>query len=311
MDSLGEMTALVRVVDSGGFSAAARHLRLSPSALSRQVQRLEDRLGVRLLQRTTRHVALTEEGRAYYERARRILADIEETEQAVARASGTPSGTLRVNTSVALGRHQIVPLLPDFLVRYPQVRVEFTFTDAIVDLVEEGADVAIRIARLADSRLIARKLADNRRIVCAAPSYIERHGAPKTPSDLARHNCFTFSQSPSFNIWEFEGPQGIERVEINGNVEANITETLYPLVLAGVGIVRFTEFVVGPDVQKGRLVPLLADYKLPDNPPIWAVYPHRRHLSPKVRAFVDFLAEKFSPDPPWRCAIAKPARVKA
>jgi DNA-binding transcriptional LysR family regulator len=301
MNNLGEMTALVRVIEAGGFSAASRRMRVSVSALSRQVMQLEDRLGARLLQRTTRRIALTEEGRAYYERARRILADIAETELAVQSAHAAPSGTLRINMSSAFGRSQVVPLLPEFLQRYPEVRVELTFTDTIVDLVEDGADVAIRIANLADSRLIARRLADNRRLICAAPSYIARAGEPRTPGELARHNCLVSTAAPQLNVWEFEATGGAERIEVNGNVGGNVSDTLYQLCLAGVGIMRLPEFLVGPDIKAGRLVPLLTRQRQPESPPIWAVYPERRHLSPKVRVFVDFVAAKFIPTPPWQC----------
>ncbi len=301
MNNLGAMTALVQVIEAGGFSAAARRMRVSVSVLSRQVMQLEDRLGARLLQRTTRRIALTEEGRAYFERARRILADIAETELAVQSAHAAPSGTLRINMSIAFGRSQVVPLLPEFLERYPDVGVELTFTDAIVDLIEDGADVAIRIANLSDSRLVARRLADNRRLICAAPSYIARFGEPRTPGELAQHNCLVSTVAPQLNAWEFETEGGIERIAVNGNVGGNVSETLYQLCLAGVGIMRLAEFLVGPDVKAGRLVPLLTRYRQPTSPPIWAVYPERRHLSPKVRVFVDFLVAKFAPTPPWQC----------
>ncbi|HJS32549.1 MAG TPA: LysR family transcriptional regulator [Alphaproteobacteria bacterium] len=300
-DNLGEMGVFVQVVDGGSFSAAARALRVTPSAVSKQIARLEGRLGVRLLQRSTRQIAVTEEGRAYYQNAARILADVAETEQALASAKGEPVGTLRISTSIAFGRRQIAPILPEFMTRYPKLRIDLSCSDAIVDLVEENIDVAIRIAHLTDSSLVARKLADNRRIVCAAPDYIARRGKPERPEDLKQHNCLTLSYASSLNIWEFEEPDGLKRIEVSGNIESDVTEMVYDLGIAGMGILRSSEFVVGADIRAGRLVPLLTEYRQPESPPMWAVYPHRRHLSARVRAFVDFLVEKFTPEPPWRC----------
>ena len=300
-DNLGEMGVFVQVVDAGSFSAAARALRVTPSAISKQIARLEGRLGVRLLQRSTRQIAVTEEGRAYFQNAARILADVAETERALASAKGEPVGTLRVNTSIAFGRRQIAPILPEFMARYPKLRIDLSCSDAIIDLVEENVDVAIRIAHLTDSSLVARKLADNRRIVCAAPDYIARRGKPERPDDLKQHNCLTLSYASSLNVWEFEERDGLKRIEVSGNIESNVTEMIYDLGLAGMGILRSSEFVVGADIRAGRLVPLLTEYQQPESPPMWAVYPHRRHLSARVRALVDFLVEKFTPVPPWRC----------
>jgi len=300
IDRSGDMGVFVAAIEAGGFSAAARRLGLTPSAVSKHVARLEERLGARLVNRTTRRISLTAEGEAYLRRAQRILADIDEAEQAVSQARGTPQGELRINTGIAFGQHQLVPMLPDFLDRYPQVRVKLSFNDRVVDLVEEGDDVGIRIAHLEDSRLVARRLAPNRRIICAAPSYIERHGRPETPADLARHSCLVPNFSSTLSSWEFEGPEGPATLDIKGAVESNNTEALRQLALAGVGIVRFAEFMVGADVRAGRLVALLQDFDRGESPPISVVYPHRKHLSPKVRAFVDFLVEKCTP-PPWQC----------
>jgi DNA-binding transcriptional LysR family regulator len=301
MDRSSDMAVFVTAIESGGFSAAARQLGQTPSAVSKHVARLEDRLGARLINRTTRRLSLTAEGEAYFGRARRILADIEDAEQAISQSSGTPQGELRVNTSVAFGQSQLVPLLPAFLDRYPQLRIKLTLNDRIVDLVEEGDDVAIRIADLADSNLIGRKLADSRRILCASPDYIARHGRPAVPADLARHRCLVPNYASALSNLEFEGPDGIERIHVSGAFESNNADSLYRLALAGLGIVRFAEFMVGADVRAGRLVPLLQEFDRGRSPPIMAVYPHKKHLSPRVRAFVDFLVEKFTPVPPWHC----------
>jgi DNA-binding transcriptional LysR family regulator len=300
IDRSGDMAVFVAVMEAGGFSAAARRLGLTPSAVSKHVARLEGRLGARLVNRTTRRLSLTSEGEAYLRRAQRILVDIDEAEQAVSQAQGTPQGELRINTGVAFGQHQLVPMLPEFLARYPLIRAKLSFNDNIVDLVEEGDDVGIRIADLVDSSLVARRLAGNRRIICAAPAYIARHGRPATPADLARHNCLVPSYRSTLTNWEFEGPEEPVKLVIRGAVESNNAEALYQLALAGVGIVRFAEFLVGADVRAGRLVALLQDYDRGESPPISIVYPHRKHLLPKVRAFVDFLVEKCTP-PPWQC----------
>ncbi len=301
MDKPGEMAAFVRVVEEGGFSAAARTLGLTPSAVSKLIGRLEDRLGARLLYRTTRRLSVTHEGAAFYQRSCRILREIEEAEQAITQLHAAPRGTLKVNAAVAFATCQIVPLMPEYLERYPEVHVELTVTERVVDLIEEGVDVAIRIGARTDSSLISRQLAEDHRVICAAPSYIDRHGAPRTPDDLADHNCLAWIGGQSgLNDWPFDGPDGPYTVTASGNAEVNNGETLYEMTLAGLGLARIAEFRVGPDINAGRLVPLLLDHHRADPLPIHVVYPHRRHLLPKVRSFVDFLAMKFTPVPPWR-----------
>ncbi|MGF1641544.1 MAG: LysR family transcriptional regulator [Rhodospirillales bacterium] len=307
MDKPGEMAAFVRVVEAGGFSAAARALGLTPSAISKLIGRLEDRLGARLLQRTTRRIALTHEGVAFYQRSVRILRQIEEAEQAISELHVAPRGTLRVNAAVAFATYRIVPLLPEFLERYPEVHLEFAVTDRVVDLIEEGVDVAVRIGARTDSALITRLLAEDHRVICAAPAYIDRHGRPRTPADLARHNCLAWiGNQGGLNDWPFEGPAGAYAVTVFGNAEVNNGEALYQMALAGLGVARIAEFRVAPDIEAGRLVPLLEDHHRADPLPIHVVYPHRRHLLPKVRAFVDFLIAKFAQTPPWRGVDRRP-----
>jgi DNA-binding transcriptional LysR family regulator len=270
-------------VESGGFTAAAADLKLTPSAVSKIVSRLEDRLGVRLLNRTTRRIALTPEGDTYFRRCQRILADIEDAESAVAQSRRRPQGLLRVNTGVAFGTHQLLPVLPQFLARHPEIHVDLTMVDHLVDLLEEGADVAVRMAPMADSNLIARKIRDVQRVIVAAPAYLKR-----------QHNCLSPNVNQHLSAWPFNGAAGVERVQVRGNVESNNADALIRLVQAGVGIGRFVELSVSADIAAGRLVPLLTEMHHAEPLPLHAVYPHRRFLSPKVEVFVDFLVKHFS-----------------
>ena len=299
MDNTSEMAVFVRVVEARNFSAAARELRLTPSAVSKLISRMEDRLGARLLNRTTRSVTLTEEGRAFYQRCTPILAAIDEAERAVAELHGEPRGLLKVNASTGFGHYHIEPLIPGFLARYPDLRLELTLSESIVNLIEEEVDVAVRIGQLPDSSLIARKLGTARRIVVASPAYLERHGTPQTPDDLKDHNCLRLSTATSLNQWEFKGPGEPRRIDVAGNFEANSGIALHRAAVAGIGLIRVGNFTVAADVRTGRLVPVLADHEPPSETNIYAVYPHNRHLSAKVRAFVDMLVGAFLPVPPW------------
>lgn len=297
MDRLGEMTMFARTVEEGSFSAAARALKLTPSAVSKQVSRLEDRLGARLLSRTTRRLSLTEEGRAFHARCVQILAEIEEAETAVTELHAAPRGTLRVAAAVAFFSHRVMPLLPEFLERYPEVHFDLVMTDREVDMVDERIDAAIRFGRPRELTLIARELTVSRRVICASPAYLARHGTPETPADLARHNCLTLSTRPEFNVWEF-GERPEDHLRVTGNVELNQADALYDACLAGIGLARVAGYLVDDDIKAGRLVPVLTG-QLKEASTLYVVYPHRRHLSPKVRAFVDFLVGKFNPVPTW------------
>ncbi|MDH3639547.1 MAG: LysR family transcriptional regulator [Gammaproteobacteria bacterium] len=299
MSELQEMRTFTRAVEVGGFSAAARELDLSPSAVSKLVSRLEDRLGARLLHRTTRRLSPTEEGRAFYHRCVAILGEIQQAEEAVSEARGRVRGTLRVVAMSAFGRAHLLPLLPEFMSRFPELRLELQLRERTVDLVDEGIDVALQLSEtVTDESLVARKLFTNRRIVCAAPAYLERYGTPRVPEDLMKHNCLTHSSFAHFNDWEFTDRSGTRILHVGGNFEANSASSLYRAVVAGVGIARLATFLVGRDLKKGRLLPLLTDYTH-DQSSLLVVYPHRRHLSQKVRAFVDFVAGEFTPVPPW------------
>jgi DNA-binding transcriptional LysR family regulator len=299
MDSLNAMEVFVRVVQSGSFSEAARALSLTPSAVSKQVSRLEDRLGARLINRTTRRLGLTEEGTAFFDRAQRILADVSEAEQAVTRLHGAPRGTLKLNSPVVFGRMHIAPLIPAFLQQHPEMRLDFSVNDRFVDLLEEGLDLVIRIGELKDSSLIARRLATNRRVVVATAEYLEKHGRPERPRDLAAHNCLIYLYRSTKNLWQFDGPEGPESVEVRGDVEANNAEVILELVRSGQGIALLPTWLVGQCLRGGHLQQVLKGYAAADSQ-IYAVYPPGRHLSPKVRAFVDHLVQHFKTSPLWR-----------
>jgi DNA-binding transcriptional LysR family regulator len=288
-----EMTAFVRAVELGGFSTAARDMGLTPSAISKLVTRLEDRLGVRLLNRTTRKLALTPEGEAYFHRSQRILADIHEAENEVARFRAHPKGLLRINVGTAFGMHQLTPALPEFLARHPEVQIELTITDRVVDLIEEGADLGIRLGTLPDSSLVGRKICDVERVVCASPAYLRKHGVPKRPEDLLGHNCLSISHSPSLRRWPFASGDGVRHFEVAGNVNANMAESLLQLALLGTGIIRLSYAIVGEAIRDGRLVPILQDVHHAEPVPLHAVYPQGRHRAPRVAAMIDFLVERF------------------
>jgi DNA-binding transcriptional LysR family regulator len=301
------MTAFVRTVERGGFSLAARELGLTPSAVSKLVTRLEDRLGVRLLNRTTRKLALTPEGEAYFHRSQRIIADIVEAENEVARFRAKPRGVLRINVGTAFGTHQLSPALPAFLARYPEMQVELTITDRVVDLLDEGADLGIRLGSLVDSSLVARRICELERVICASPAYLKRHGTPRHPEELLRHNCLSVAYAPNLRRWPFMTAEGVRHIETAGNVSANNADTLLQLACLGVGIIRLSDAIVGAAIGDGRLVPLLEDVHHREPLPLHAVYPQGRHRSPRVAAMVDFLVERFA-NAPWR---TEPRRRKA
>jgi DNA-binding transcriptional LysR family regulator len=293
MDAPGDMRAFVRVVEQQSFSAAAASLGLTPSAVSRLVSKLEDRLGLRLLHRTTRRLTLTSEGEIYFARARSILADIDEAETEVRKLRGTPRGRLRINTSNAFGMHQLVPALPDFLQRYSEIEVDLSFADRAMDLITEHVDIAIRAGPINEQSLRAQKF---ERIICAAPSYLERCGAPRKPADLVKHVCIV--AVPSI-LWSFHTRDGTESVKILPRVTSNNGEAALRLALDGVGIVRLADVIVGQAIRHKRLVPLLTDVHKREVIALSAVYAPGRHRLPKMSVFLDFLVERFG-SAPWR-----------
>lgn len=299
MDISNLMILFVRTVEQGSFSAAARALSLSPSAVSRQIAALEDHLGVRLLNRSSRRVTLTEEGRTFHERCLRIVAEIDDAQAQMAHLAQHVRGTLRVTATVAFAKAHLLPLFPEFLKLYPELALHLELTDRLVDLAEEGVDVAIRFTeQVEDESLVARRLVNNRRVVVAAPSYLALHGTPRTPEDLLSHNCLRMYSVSSFNDWEFANDDGTQVLEVQGNFEANSADAVYHAALAGLGVARLSLYLVHADLEAGRLVRLLPAYTH-EKADILAVYPHRRNLSPKVRAFVDFLVENLSDAPDW------------
>ena len=298
MDNLTGMAIFARVVERESFTAAARELALSKSAVSKHVSRLEDRLGARLLNRTTRRLSLTEVGRIFYDSCRRIVEEAAEAEQAVTRLHAEPRGTLRLNVPHTFGVLHVAPALPRFMTLYPDICVDLDQDDRMVDMVEEGYDLAIRIARLPDSSLIARKLAPFRVAVCATPDYWRRHGRPERPEDLKQHNCLNYKYLVTGDAWPFHGPGGNQLVRVSGNLRANNGEALRSAVLSGLGVYMAPTFIIGEDLRAGRLKAVLGEFTEPDRD-IYAVYPATRHLSAKVRAFIDFLVERFGPEPYW------------
>lgn len=299
MDRSAQMTAFVCAVDAGSFSSAARELDLTPSALSKLVTRLEDRLGARLLQRTTRRLHLTPEGEAFYLRARRILADMAEAEAEVTQSSSRPQGLLRLHCGSAFGMHQLAPAIPHFQEKHPGVELDITISDQPPSVVEEGIDLAIRIGPLDESTMVARRICNLQRVICAAPAYLAKHGTPATPDELHHHNCLWITSLPVLRRWPFDTDEGVRVVHIDGDVVANNAETVAQLAVAGVGITRLTDVIVGDAIQRGELVPILTDWHHVEPVPLYATYPSGRHLSPKVRAMVDFLVERFA-GAPWR-----------
>lgn len=296
MNDLEGMAVFAEVVEARSFTGAAARLGMSKAAVSKKISRLEDRLGARLLNRTTRRLSLTEIGAAFYERCARIVAEAEEAELAVTHLHATPRGTLRVDAPHSFGVQYLAPLLPEFMAQYPDLSVDITFNDRFVDLVDEGFDLAIRIAHLPDSSLIARKLADSRRVVCASPDYWTRHGRPSAPTDLAAHNCLGYSYLATRNEWRFTGPDGLFTVRVSGTLASNSGDVLRQAAAGGLGVVFTPVFMACDDLRAGRLEPVLTEFE--DAPQgIYAVYPHSRLLSAKVRAFVDYLVDAFNPAP--------------
>lgn len=294
MDRFQAITAFARVVEAGSFARAAARLDVSVSSVSRQVAELEAHLDARLLNRTTRRLSLTEAGQAFFERCVQLLADLDEAEVAVTAASVVPRGTLRLTCSATFGARHLAPAIAAFAAAHPQIAFDVALSERVVDLVEEGFDLAVRIGDTGGQNVVARKLGTTRLVWCAAPAYLERHGEPRKPDELAHHACLTYEYAPTRNTWTFRDRDGVERsVRIGGPVHASNARFLVALASAGVGIAREPDFVVAPDVRAGRLVPILRAF---ESPPlgIYAVYPSRRHLSAKVRTFADFLVGHFA-----------------
>ena len=294
MDRFAAITAFARVVEAGSFAGAADRMGVSVSSVSRQVAELEAHLDVRLLNRTTRRLSLTEAGQAFFDRSVQLLADLEEAEVAVTSASIVPRGTLRLTCSATFGARHLAPGIAAFAARHPQMRFDVELSERFVDLVDEGFDLAVRIGAPGGQNVVARRVGATRILCCASPSYLERHGEPREPEELAKHQCLSYEYLPTRSVWTFRDPKGGERsVRIAGPVHSNNGRFLVGLAAEGIGISREPDFISAPALRAGRLKPILQQF---ESPPlsIYVVYPSRRHLSAKVRAFADFLAERFA-----------------
>lgn len=308
---LGDIAIFAAVVREGSFTRAADKLELSTSQVSKCVNRLERSLGARLLQRTTRRLRLTEAGSALYENSSTALSAIEEAKLAVSNLQGTPRGRLRVSTSTAFGAMQLPRVIRDLSGQHPELEIELVLEDRHVDLVREAIDVAVRITGEApDSGLVYRRLAPNRQVICASPEYIGRRGLPRTPADLASHDCIAHSARATPRVWHLTGPDGEQvSVQVNGHATINSALAVRQAALEGLGIVELNSYLVGDDIVAGRLVRLLPQYR-PRELHFYAVYVERRFLAPKIRVFVDALLARMAPEPPWDAFLNLPERTQ-
>lgn len=296
MAGISEINFFAAVVEEGSFTAAADALDFSKSHVSNKIAELEERLGVRLLHRTTRSVEPTPEGEAYYERVRRILEELDEANEAVRQSAAEPIGTLRLTAPVNLGTEYLGPIIGEFVRRHEKLSVEVDLSDRKVDLIEEGYDLAVRVGALEDSSLIVRRLAAVDWHICASADYLEERGTPEHPSELHEHDCLLYRYLPTPGVWKFAEPESLE-VPVEGSVKANNGTILTEVAASGRGIIMAPAFLVADAIRRGDLTCILTDWASRPGA-VWALYPHRRHLSAKVRRFIDFLEEKFSP-PPW------------
>jgi DNA-binding transcriptional LysR family regulator len=298
MDKLASLRAFVKVVELGSFSEAGRQLRLSRSAVSKYVGDLEQSLGVQLLNRTTRHASPNENGQAYFERALSILSDIDAADQAVAQLQSTPRGLLRVNAPMSFGTLQLGSAVADFMERYPELQLQLVLSDDLVDPVQDGFDVTLRIAELESSSLIARKIVPIDRVVCASPAYLDRHGVPAHPRELRNHVSLTYGFLLTGNQWKLTGADGDHWIQPSWSLCVNNAEVLRDAAVKGRGVALLPTFIAGDALHDGRLTSVLSDWKAPALT-LYAIYPPTRHLSVKVRLLIDFLVGRFSGDPPW------------
>ncbi len=299
MDQFKQISTFTEVVTKGSLSAAARAEGVAPSLIGRRIDALEQRLGVKLLQRTTRKIALTNEGIAFLDDCQRILAELEEAEAAVSERNASAVGQLTISAPAGFGRQHVAPLIPSFLAEHQQVHITLNLNDRVVDLLADNIDVAIRIAALNDSSLIGVKLADNKRVVVAAPSYLKRYGTPQTIEDMARHNCLAFDNDGSQRGWTFRHNGKNITLKVTGNMACNDGEVLHDWALAGKGLAWRSMWEVGKEIATGKLISLLDDYAAPDND-IYAVVPQRRHLPLRTRLFIDFLKHAYSAPNYWQ-----------
>lgn len=294
--NIEHLRLFVRISHTQNISKAGQEFGLSPAVASNYINKLEDDLGVRLLHRTTRKVSLTEDGEGFLPHAQEVLASIETAKAAVGVGEASPSGTLRITASASFGRMHLIPAMKGFMQAYPNVEIDCRLSDSIIDLVEGGFDIAIRNAQLKSSSLIARKLAPDRRIVCASPDYIKNNGEPVSPQELINHQCITLT---GLDNWQFDTPEGKVTIKAKGKFKADNGEAVRDACAQGIGITINSTWVAHELLQKGELIPILQDYPLISDSAIWAIYPTSRQLAPKVRAFIDYFAAVYGPTPYW------------
>ncbi|MGJ5033468.1 LysR family transcriptional regulator [Bradyrhizobium sp. HKCCYLRH3059] len=292
MDKLSSLRAFVKVVESGSFAEAGRQLRLSRSAISKYIGELEQSLGVQLIVRTTRHASPTETGQLYFERAVSILAELDAADQAVSQSQAAPRGLLRVNAPMSFGTMRLGPVVADFMARYPELQLQIVLSDDLLDPVQDGFDVTLRIAELESSSLVARRIMPVERVICAAPAYLARHGTPGSPEELRRHTSLTYGFLLTGNQWKLTGRDGDHWVQPAWSLCVNNAEVLRDVAIMGQGIALIPRFIAADALESGALTAILADYAAPPLA-LYAIYPPTRHLSVKVRLFIDFLVERF------------------
>ena len=292
MDQFSGILAFVRAAEERSFTKAAHRLGISPSGVSKAISRLEAQFKVRLLHRTSRSISITPEGAAFYERCRQIVSDLEDAGQLLSRAQEAPRGLLRVTLPLSVGRLHLARALPEFACRYPEVKMEASLTDRRVDLVEEGFDVAVRLGKPPDSRLVARQLATGVLTTCAAPSYLKRHGVPRRPEDVAKHNCVGFVVPSTGRVQDWRFQRGGRQLTIPapGNLSLDHAEALVEAALAGTALIQISSYVTAPALRARLLQVVLREFQVA-SPPVWVMYRHNRNLTPRVRAFVDFLVQ--------------------
>ncbi|WP_447401169.1 LysR family transcriptional regulator [Vibrio harveyi] len=300
--NIEHLKLFVRLASTHNISMAGQELGLSPAVASAHINKLEEGLGVRLVHRTTRKVSLTEEGQAFLPHAEEVLATVEAARGAVGVGHKAPTGTLRVTASASFGRLHLVPALKGFMAKYPELTIDFRFSDSIIDMVEGGFDVAVRLAELKDSSLVARKLAPDRRIVVASPEYLAQHGTPQSPEELVNHECVTLA---GLDNWVFETPEGQYSMRASGSFRTDNGDAMRDACIDGLGVSINSIWSVYKQLQKGELVEILQDYPLVMNASIWAVYPSSRLIAPKVRAFIDYFAEYYGQPPYWELELAE------
>ncbi len=296
MTAISDLDIFARVARTGNMSAAGREMGLSPAVVSKRVSLLEERLGARLFQRTTRHLTLTETGEGYFKRVVDILSLVEEAEDFVSRRNTTPRGQLKITAPTCFSRLHIAPYLADFVAKYPEIDLDFQITDNMIDIIRDGYDLAIRIGELEDSSLVAKKLAPETRVMCATPAYLKAHGHPQNLAELEGHNCLSAGAQ---DVWRLQGPDGQHQLRLTGNIRSNSAEFTRQAILAGLGIGLRSTWDIGPELKSGELEVILPEYSGSNNIAIYAVYPSREFMPSKVNVFIDFLAELYGSEPYW------------